>query len=95
MNKNEPVIINKAGEGYIIKPLSYMFHDEGEETFLAFSSMTELSIFLLDHFETQAGGAVIPTNSTIIGEALTNEIVKGVKTNVKPRTEPRSTPTAK
>lgn len=52
MNKNEPIIINKAGAGYLVKPLSYMFHDEGEETFEVFSDVVALSVWIIDHFET-------------------------------------------
>jgi len=63
MNKNEPIIINKAGKGYVVKPLSYVFNDDGDETILAFSNITEMSQFLIEHFETEDGGAHVKTTS--------------------------------
>ena len=54
MNDNEPIIINKAGDGYLIKPLSYMFNDAGEDEFKVFSNITELSTWLIEHFETSS-----------------------------------------
>lgn len=105
MNKNEPIIINKAGTGYIVKPLSYMFHDEGEETFLAFSNITELAKFQIEHFETESGGAHIQTHSKPLGEALSEELTKQGKleqtknkgdiVSGQQRTKPRSTPKVK
>jgi len=97
MNKNEPIIINKAGSGYLVKPLSYIFHDDGDESdFEVFSDITTMSKWLIDHFSLSnpISKALVKEVRTHTG-VVTDTKIKENKSNVRTTTKPRRTPKVK